>query len=97
MLDRGYRCEFEAEVECSVTSLYDRIRHLQVASLSLASERVDSTHMERDFFGDSGKSRRAINLGGASTTASYASIIDSVKARREERQNAVKRFVLTHN
>ncbi|KAF8322685.1 HECT-domain-containing protein [Clavulina sp. PMI_390] len=47
--------------------------------------------MNQSFFPDSGKSRRAINLGGASSTTSHDTILEGVKARREERLNAVKR------
>ncbi len=44
--------------------------------------------MNNDFFGPT---RRNINLGGTSSTASHASIIDRVKARRNERLDATKR------
>ncbi|KAF8339580.1 uncharacterized protein EI90DRAFT_2254957 [Cantharellus anzutake] len=45
--------------------------------------------MNNDFFGPS--RQRHINLGGASSTTSHASIIDNVKAKRNERLDATRR------
>jgi ubiquitin-protein ligase E3 C len=46
--------------------------------------------MQSSFFGP--QRSRQINLGGATTTASHAAILDKVKAQREERLDSRRRL-----